>query len=481
MQILLYEIDGIQNKDVLDTMMFKAQTQAQFAKADAEALAKNAVGTRAGALVEEVGGFEEKIVQLVDLKKALMEKENTDTQQKYDQVRTEILTRATASLLIIETEVSGATDKYTTETSQQASIFSQVNKSTAVLYGTSELTSLGLSVEGLATRLFTVNSAKEVDDLEASLNDIFGKIDKTAKSLDATLGELKAVEEKKMAASAVAGIASVKTLLFDTNGIVSKVRNELSQKEKATKAMEGLRSIVFKQAESAKTTMSTARSNQEQSIIEVNRVVRFSTVIIIVIGLIAVAFGIVFGVWIYRSISKPLSRLIGITDEIAAGNFTHAIIASSHDEIGQVEASMGKMVMNLKGIVEKIRIATGSLASSSEELSATARTLDQGSQNQASQVEQVAGAMEEMSQTTEDVAKNASETSEAAKSMEKIALDGKQTVHNSTTELNKFVHRVNESARQVESLGQSSEEIHNIVDLIREIADQTNLLALMQR
>ena len=37
---------------------------------------------------------------------------------------------------------------------------------------------------------------------------------------------------------------------------------------------------------------------------------------------------------------------------------------------------------------------------------------------------------------------------------------------------------MNESSLQVESLGQSSEEVHNIVDLIKEIADQTNLLAL---
>ncbi len=64
------------------------------------------------------------------------------------------------------------------------------------------------------------------------------------------------------------------------------------------------------------------------------------------------------------------------------------------------------------------------------------------------------------------------------KSMKKIALDGKEVVYASGTELTRFVETVNESSKQVESLGASSEEVHNIVDLIKEIADQTNLLAL---
>jgi len=270
----------------------------------------------------------------------------------------------------------------------------------------------------------------------------------------------------------------MKNLLLADDGIIAKVRNQLVMKEKATKAMEGVRSIVLKQAESAKTTMATARGDQEKSITEVNRMISWSTRLVVIIGLLAVAFGIAFGVWIYRSISRPLGRLISVTDEIASGNLSREIAATTKDEIGRVEASMAVMVTNLKEIVGKIRLATGSLASSSEELSATARNLDQGSEHQSTQVEQAAGAMVQMSQTTEEVARNASETSEAAKSMSVIALEGKEVVHASGRELTTFVETVNESAREVESLGKKSEEIHNIVDLIKEIADQTNLLAL---
>jgi methyl-accepting chemotaxis protein len=281
-----------------------------------------------------------------------------------------------------------------------------------------------------------------------------------------------------MLANALSGTSSMKGLLFAGDGIVAKVRNHLAMKEKAQSAMEGLRSIVLRQAEAAKKTMASARGAQEQAIIEVNSMVRNSTMLVILIGVIAVAFGIGFGAWIYRSISKPLSRLISVADEIASGNLTHEISAHADDEIGRVEASVAKMVQNLKEIVGKIRLAATGLASSSEELSATARSLDEGSGEQSAQVEQMAGAMVQMSQTTDEVAKNALETSEAAKSMKKIALDGKGVVHASGSELSRFVETVNESAKEVESLGKNSEEVQSIVGLIKEIADQTNLLAL---
>jgi methyl-accepting chemotaxis protein len=281
-----------------------------------------------------------------------------------------------------------------------------------------------------------------------------------------------------MLASAVAGTTSMKGLLFSKDGIIAKVRNQLAMKEKAAKAMEGLKGIVLAQAEGAKKTMAMARGAQEQSIISVNRMVRLSKIVVIVVGLLAVVVGIGLGSWIYRSISGPLSRLIDVTEKIAAGNLTHEITETAKDEIGRVEASMARMVTNLKDIVTKIRSATESLASSSEELSATACSLDEGSERQNSQVEQAAGAMAEVSQTTEEVAKNVSATSEAARSMKKTALDGKEIVHGSGRELARFVDTVNNSSLQVESLGQSSQEVHNIVDLIKEIADQTNLLAL---
>ena len=478
MKLWYYQLDNTDDKGFLESSRAEGVTAAAMLKACIEGVAKNSHVAKASDLAKEMNGLEELVGQIVDLKASLMEKPNADTRKKYEEARNEILAIIAGSAMRIDPEAAGANQKFASEAGQQAKIFGQVNKATVVLYGASELTSLGLSTEGLATRLFTVNTVKEVDGLEASLTDAFAKIDKSAKMLDATLADLQAKEERKMVAGAVAGIAATKSLLFGGEGIIAKVRNQQAMKENAAAAMEGLRGIVLRQAEQAKKTMATARGAQEQSIIEVNRMVLLSTRLVIIIGLIAVAFGIVFGVWIYRSISKPLARLIRVTDEIAAGNLTYEIAAATKDEIGRVEASVAQMVANLKGIVGRIRFATESLASSSEELSATARSMDQGSEEQNNQVEQAAGAMVQMSQTTEEVAKNTSETAEAAKSMEKIALDGRGIVHSSGKELSRFVETVHESGQQVESLGKSYEEVHKIVDLIKEIADQTNLLAL---
>jgi methyl-accepting chemotaxis protein len=157
----------------------------------------------------------------------------------------------------------------------------------------------------------------------------------------------------------------MKDLLFADAGIVAQVNSRIDLDDKASKTMSTVRSIVLKQAENAKATMSTAKSNQEKAIGSVNAVVRYSIVLIGIIGAIAIVLGIGLVLWIYRSITNPLKSLNEITEDIATGNLTKNVESTADDEIGQVVTSMGKMVFNLKEIVGKIRIATESLASSS--------------------------------------------------------------------------------------------------------------------
>ncbi len=163
---------------------------------------------------------------------------------------------------------------------------------------------------------------------------------------------------------------------------------------------------------------------------------------------------------------------------IADGDLSANMDAKSTDEIGMVQNAMGTMVSNLQGMVARIKQATDGLASSSEELSATALALEKGSEDQSSRIDQSAAAMIEMSQTTAEVAQNSSETSDAARLMRRIAAQGREAMHSSVSELSRFADSVQESAAIVEALGSKSEEIDAVVELIKEIADQTNLLSL---
>jgi len=163
---------------------------------------------------------------------------------------------------------------------------------------------------------------------------------------------------------------------------------------------------------------------------------------------------------------------------VAEGDLRGTMTTSSMDEIGIVQASVGKMVGNLHRIVASISISTHQLASSSSELSETAVSLEQGAREQSTQVEQAAAAITEMSQTNTDVANNSAKTSDSAAIMKKTAEHGRQTMDETVAEFNNFAESVQESATRIEALGQRSDEISNVVELIKDVADQTNLLAL---
>ena len=470
-QLAIFEIQKAQDKKTL--IIARGKVNAALNKALQSEYLKESKN-----LYSDIKMLGERIDDLVKVQTSIIGDANEESKNRYELLNKEIGERLASVLLITEQEVINAGDKYSIETDKQGYAFTQANISINVLSENSELVSLGLSVEGLATRLFTVNSLKEVDLIDNEIKRTYEKIDAVSKGLERMLSKLDAKGEIKMLQNAQIALSSVRSLLFAKDGIIAKIRHQIDMKEKALNATERLREIVIKQAEMGKQTVTSAQGEQEKAIATVNKMVRFSTMIIAAIGLGAVVFGIAFGTWIYRSIARPLNELIGISNDVAKGDLTSEICARPVDEIGTVQSSMCTMVSNLKDIVGKIRTSTASLASNSEELSATANTLKKGSSEQANQIEQSATAITEMSQTTLDVAKNASQTAEAAQKMKNIALKGKDAMHITVDELNKFAETVIKSSEKVEMLGQKSKEINNVIALIKEIADQTNLLAL---
>jgi methyl-accepting chemotaxis protein len=390
----------------------------------------------------------------------------------------EITEKLSALTLAIEQEAARSGDETRAEAGRQKGLFGNASAATEVMAGNAELVSLGLTIEGVSPRLFAARSAKETDAIEAETLRAYARIDTVKRGLAKALAELKAQQELKILGGAEAALGATRELLLAKDGMVAKTRNKIVMQEKALAATSKLKEIVLKQAVQGKQTVSAAQGDQEKAISSVNTMVRFSKLLIAAIGLGAIFGGVLFGIWVYRSISRPLGRLQQISRDVAGGNLAVQLDVSSKDEMGGVQSAMAEMVGNLRTMAGRIKGATESLASSSEELSATAVALERGSEQQTARIEQSATAMTEMAQTTAEVAKNSLHTAEAAARMETVARQGKDAMQVTVRELDLFVDTVEATAARIESLGQQSEEISSMVTLINDIADQTNLLAL---
>ncbi|GFO62545.1 methyl-accepting chemotaxis protein [Geomonas paludis] len=355
---------------------------------------------------------------------------------------------------------------------------SRANAAVDVLSINTELVSLGKSLEGLSGRLFFANTPAELDAVAAEFDRRYARLGQVEKSVAAQLKAAGAQGELRILGGVSASLAGIRDTVFAQNGILVKLRQKMQFQEKAQRDSARLREVVAKQAEKGKKTVSSAQEGQEQAIGTVNRTIRFSMTLILVIAACTGLLGNLVGMWIFRSISRPIQQLTALAEQAAEGNLAVSIAAGGKDEIGRVQLAMACMLASLRNVVGKIGDATSTLASSSEQMAATAGVLEDGAARQAHRVEESALSMSQMTATTVDMAQNASTTAGAADTMMEIAVAGKQAMQQTTEQLQRFAQTFSETAGMVEQLSGQSAQICEIGVLIRDIADQTNLLAL---
>ncbi|MDY0301612.1 MAG: methyl-accepting chemotaxis protein [Trichlorobacter sp.] len=179
-----------------------------------------------------------------------------------------------------------------------------------------------------------------------------------------------------------------------------------------------------------------------------------------------------------KRIFNPLEQLATNVTKVSDGDLTIAFDHQSKDEIGILSQSMNDMVKSFRELIGKISSSSTDIVSVVDHLSVEARAMAEGSEDQASQILQVATANEEMAATSGDIAHNCQLAEESAREAEGMAHEGASVVKATITVMSTIADRVKASADTVANLGTRSDQIGAIVGTIEDIADQTNLLAL---
>ncbi len=236
---------------------------------------------------------------------------------------------------------------------------------------------------------------------------------------------------------------------------------------------------------------------------------------------IAILAGLVTGITITWSITRPVSRLTRVASEIAKGNLAQQVpTVRSRDEIAVLSRAFADMVGNLRTLVTRIGESSRELASTGESLAKNAadandsttqitgimqnvaggaaeqtrrahdthRTMNQlgeainqiarGAEDQVASVTEASNTVSQMVSAIDAVAKSADSLVRAFDGMRATALSGKEAVGKAIVSMRRIADLTGEAARATGQLGEDSTRIGNIVEVIDEIAEQTNLLAL---
>lgn len=209
--------------------------------------------------------------------------------------------------------------------------------------------------------------------------------------------------------------------------------------------------------------------------------------------LVAMVLMGVFGWMLIRTITHPLTEMIGVCQRLSAGDFRQtARQINRNDEFGDMANILTMMREKLNGLMGKTSKSAEQIAAASEELTASSQQSAQASQQVAVSVTQASDAVtcqqQGIEKSTESVRKVAGAVQQLQGEADRVAshasaaydqaVAGNSAIEASVAQIRSVETTVGESAATVDKLGQRSQEIGQIVATISGIAEQTNLLAL---
>lgn len=174
---------------------------------------------------------------------------------------------------------------------------------------------------------------------------------------------------------------------------------------------------------------------------------------------------------------KAILRLLDEMADLADGDLT--VKASvTEDFTGAIADSINFSIEQLRALVNTINQTAVKVDAAAQETQATARLLAEASDHQAQEIGATTQSVNEMTKSIDQVSSEASDSADVADRSVQIAANGGLVVRNTIDGMTTIREQIQDTSKRLKRLGESSQEIGDIISLINEIADQTNILSL---
>lgn len=191
---------------------------------------------------------------------------------------------------------------------------------------------------------------------------------------------------------------------------------------------------------------------------------------------IVVAIGMI--VLLGKSISRPMKTIIAALKLIAEGDMTKMIVVKEKNEFAVVSEFINELTVKVGGTLKEITTEANLVKDSSHNNVGVANEATEAVKSQLSETITVASAMNEMLATSNEVIQATVQTSDEMQGVENMAVQTQTIMHDTIVRTEELENKIQATTDAIQQVNTISDEITQVVNIIKSVAGRTNLLAL---
>jgi len=214
--------------------------------------------------------------------------------------------------------------------------------------------------------------------------------------------------------------------------------------------------------------------DQAEAFASVYEGIFFAIVLIIICAIIVSLLGLYFS----KKIANPIIAASSFATKIAEGDLSNKIEVHAYDEVGALQVALSTMLNNLRSMIGDLADIAMQQGTTADELASVTEQTSASVTEQQRQTEQVVTATTEMGASVREIASTTANASNICEDIQSKSKQGAEHIEETYQALISLGAKTKETAIEMSKLRDDSDQIANMLGVIKQVAEQTNLLAL---